>query len=198
MSDATPDGNNVTTTEANTPYVFMPEADGKVTFSGTTDEIPAAYDAEKLTTTSDDKDWTFHGTYEKLIYGDNLSGYVYGFAAKDKKVGDATVAAGEFVKAKDGASVPPMRCYLTYKDDDEFTVGARSMTRGAADEELPQTITVRFIGANGEVTSIGTLNTQTGEISTAEGWYTLSGTRLPGKPSQRGIYINGGKKVIIK
>jgi hypothetical protein len=85
-----------------------------------------------------------------------------------------------------------MRCYLTYNKNGGVFAGAR----GA--EELPQTITVRFIGANGEVTSIGTLNTQTGEISTAEGWYTLSGTRLPGKPSQRGIYIKNGRKIIIK
>ena len=29
-------------------------------------------------------------------------------------------------------------------------------------------------------------------------WYSLDGTRLNGKPSQRGIYINGNKKVVIK
>lgn len=29
-------------------------------------------------------------------------------------------------------------------------------------------------------------------------WYTLSGQRLSGKPTQRGIYIKGGKKVAVK
>jgi hypothetical protein len=29
-------------------------------------------------------------------------------------------------------------------------------------------------------------------------WYTLSGTRLSGKPTQKGIYIVNGKKVVIK
>lgn len=31
-----------------------------------------------------------------------------------------------------------------------------------------------------------------------EGWYTLDGRKLSGKPSQKGIYINNGKKIIIK
>jgi hypothetical protein len=172
----------------NTPYVFMPATTDTyvpVLYHGT-----AAYDAKNLTTTSGD--WTFRGTYEQLKYGSNLDGHVYGFASRDKEVDGVNVAAGEFVKAKDGAGVKPMRCYLTYNKNNGEFVGAR----GA--EELPQTITVRFIGANGEVTAIGTLNTQTGEITTDDAWYTLSGTRLPGKPSQRGIYINKGNKVVIR
>ena len=176
----------------NTPYVFMP---------ATTDTyVPvlyhgmAAYDARNLTTTSGD--WTFRGTYEQLKYGSNLDGHVYGFASRDKEVDGVNVAAGEFVKAKDGAGVKPMRCYLTYKDNQEF-VGARAVTRGI-EENLPQSITVKFVGANGETTGIATLNTLTGEIITDDAWYTLSGTRLPGKPSQRGIYINKGNKVVIR
>lgn len=31
-----------------------------------------------------------------------------------------------------------------------------------------------------------------------DAWYTLDGRRLSGKPSQKGVYINGGKKVVIK
>jgi hypothetical protein len=179
-----------TTLKANTPYVFMPAAADTyvpVLYHGTAD-----YNDKNLTATSGD--WTFRGTYEKLIYGDNLDGHVhvYGFAAKTKEVGNVTVNAGEFVKAKTGASIKPMRCYLTYNKNGGVFAG----TRGA--EDLPQTITVRFIGANGEVTSIGTLNTQTGEITTSDAWYTLSGTRLPSKPTQRGIYIHNGKKVVIK
>jgi hypothetical protein len=192
MSDATPDGNKVTSTEANKPYVFMPDATGEVTFSGVTDEIPASLTAGSTAS----GDWTFKGTYTKLIYGTApFEGYVYGFASKTKTVGDeGEVQAGEFVHAKDGASVPPMRCYLTYKNGSQFA-GTRGMTR--ADEDLPQTITVRFVDTRGEVTAIGTLNTQTGEITT-DGWYTLNGTRLNGKPSKRGIYINNGRKIVIK
>jgi hypothetical protein len=31
----------------------------------------------------------------------------------------------------------------------------------------------------------------------ADEWYTLSGMRLSGKPSQKGIYIHNGKKVVV-
>ena len=185
------------TLSANTPYVFIP--------AGTDDHKPvlyhgkAAYDVTGgLSATSEDGKWTFKGTYSPLTYGtDPFNGYVYGFASKTKIVegeGTEPILAGQFVHAKTGASVPPMRCYLTYKNGSQFA-GTRGMTR--ADEDLPQTITVRFVNSRGEVTAIGTLNTQTGEIVT-DGWYTLNGTRLNGKPSKRGIYINNGRKIVIK
>lgn len=94
--------------------------------------------------------------------------------------------------------VKPMRCYLMYKNGGEDYTGARMMTRAAtADEQLPETIKVRMVSANGDVTAIGTLHTQTGEV-VMDGWYTLDGTRLNGQPTRKGIYVNNGKKVIIK
>ena len=35
-------------------------------------------------------------------------------------------------------------------------------------------------------------------LNNDDAWYTLQGTRLYGEPSQRGIYIHGGKKVTVK
>jgi hypothetical protein len=72
------------------------------------------------------------------------------------------------------------------------------MTRSASNEvELPQRITVKLVGANGEVTGIGEIDTKTGDV-TFDGWYTIDGVRLSGKPSKSGLYINNGRKVIIK
>ena len=31
-----------------------------------------------------------------------------------------------------------------------------------------------------------------------DAWYDLSGRKLPGKPTAKGIYINGGRKFVIK
>ena len=31
-----------------------------------------------------------------------------------------------------------------------------------------------------------------------DSWYTINGVKLDGKPTQKGIYIHGGKKVVIK
>ena len=32
----------------------------------------------------------------------------------------------------------------------------------------------------------------------SEAWYTLDGVRLSSKPSTKGIYINNGRKIVIK
>lgn len=192
---ATMNENTATTLSANTPYLFMPTGAKDiepVLFYGSAD-----YNASSLSTTSGD--WTFKGTYSRLTYGTApFSGFVYGFASTSKTVDDGggeshSVEAGEFVMAATGASVPPMRCFLTYKDGQEYTA-ARGLTRGAA-IQMPDRITVRLIGKDGDINGIGTLTLSTGEF-TSEGWYTLSGRRLPAKPTQKGIYIHNGKKVI--
>jgi hypothetical protein len=85
---------------------------------------------------------------------------------------------------------------------------ARALTHSAAaTEELPQRITVKLVSASGETTNIGEIDTKTGEVS-FDGWYTMDGVKLSGKPSSKGMYIrstsgrlqgkNNGKKVIIK
>ena len=90
--------------------------------------------------------------------------------------------------------IKPLRCYL----ENASFAGARGMTRAAA-EPLPETIKVRLISANGEVTGIGTISTKTGEGTIdKDAWYSLDGRRIVGKPSVKGIYVNNGKKVVIK
>ena len=123
---------------------------------------------------------------------------MYGFAGKTKEVDEQNVVAGDFVRAKSGAKIRPTSCYLMWAGSEPSN--ARALTRGAAaTEELPQSITVKLISASGETTAIGTLDTKTGEVSfDSEAWYTLDGVRLSGQPSTKGIYINNGKKVVIK
>ena len=168
----------------NMPYLFVPAGNNTikpVLFHGT-----AAYDATKLTDTK--TPWTFIGTYSRLTYGTApFSDPVYGFAAKTKDVGvqgQEQVEAGEFVRAITGAYIPPMRCFLKYNT---------TSTRGET-EELPGRITVKLVG---DPTRIGTLNTQTGEV-TFDGWYSLDGQRFNTKPTKKGLYIYKGIKVTIK
>ena len=179
---------------ANTPYLFVP-AGTSLTFTG----------GATLNTTgggnclaSDAEGWEFHGTYSKKLWNE-VETHDYGFAATSGTSADnQDVEAGQFVRLTTGASAKPMRCYLSY-------VGvpnqARALTRGAAatDEELPSSIIVRLVGANGQTTGIGTIDTKTGEMTfDSEAWYTLDGVRLSGKPTKKGLYINNGKKVVIK
>ena len=124
---------------------------------------------------------------------------MYGFAGVEKWVDGKLVEAGDFVRAKSGAKIRPTSCYLMWAGSEPSN--ARALTRSAAatEEELPQSITVKLVGANGETTAIGTLDTKTGEVTfDSEAWYTLDGVRLSGKPCTKGIYINNGKKVVIK
>jgi len=178
----------------NTPYLFVPTGTS-LTFTG----------GATLNTTgggnclaSDTEGWEFHGTYSKKLWNE-VETHDYGFAATSgTSADDKSVEAGQFVRLTTGASAKPMRCYLSY-------VGvpnqARALTRSAAatDEELPSSITVRLVGANGQTTAIGTIDTKTGEMTfDSEAWYTLDGVRLSGKPTKKGLYINNGKKIVIK
>ncbi|MBO4660956.1 MAG: hypothetical protein J5610_05815 [Prevotella sp.] len=49
----------------------------------------------------------------------------------------------------------------------------------------------------GETTSISDELSVKSEIS-ADAWYTLDGRKLSGKPTQKGVYINNGFKVVVK
>ena len=160
--------------------------------------------------------WDFIGTYQPRYWYDGSDSEhpaenigeldkVYGFAGSTKEVqgvynNTITVEVGEFVRAKNGAKIRPTSCYLMWTGYEPDYAPARGLTRGAAaDEEMPQRITVKLVSASGETTAIGTLDTTTGEVSfDSEAWYTLDGVRLSGQPSTKGIYINNGKKIVIK
>ena len=142
-------------------------------------------------------------SYKQWAANDTEIGKAYGFAGIEK----TGVNVGDFVKIAAGAKIRPMSCYLLWSDTPN---NARALTRGvAATDELPQSITVRLVGSSGETTSIGTLDTKTGEMTffdeqsgkaerDSEAWYTLDGVRLSGTPSKKGLYINNGKKIVIK
>lgn len=176
------------TLAANTPYLYKSAATGDTDFSGTY-TIPATISATETTS----GDWKFVGTYETKEWTTAPTG-IYGFSAQNTVGG---ISQGEFVKVGAYVKVKPMRAYLKYKNGAENYAGAPTMAPRRAAETLPETISVRLIDAEGNVTGIGTLETRTGEV-TLDGWYTLDGTRLSGQPTRKGIYVNNGKKVVIK
>ena len=179
--------------EANTPYIFLPDGtnSGKIVVDNGSDKVSVST-ANPHTTVQGQ--WEFVGTYEPIRWlSDNERaaeiGKIYGFAAKDKTVGETSYTVGQFVKIASGASIKPMRAYLK-----RTTVsGTRTMTRGV-DDSLPSTMTVVLKGSSGNTTEIGTisLDDEAGE------WYSLDGRKLSGKPTKKGLYINGGKKIVIK
>ena len=210
-----------TTMKANTPYLFMPGEDAKYVYFTNGDDyyqgfdiFTEGYERGNKQTEYDGSDgtyswnkWNFKGTYQPRYWSDSENseeiGKVYGFAGATKEVDEQLVVAGDFVRVKSGAKIRPTSCYLEWvkpedSEQEPNSASARRMTRSASNEvELPQRITVKLVGANGEVTSIGEIDTKTGDV-TFDGWYTIDGVRLSGKPSKSGLYINNGRKVIIK
>lgn len=201
MQDTSPDGNLVNATTANTPYLFLPDADGNITFSGTIDNVPESIEAG----TSTSGDWTFHGTYSPLGYetekseSNPFSGTVFGFAATNGKATDGltNVAAGQFVKAGNGASIPPFRAFLTYSGVNSALHALYRGTKGTNATNIPDRITVRLIGKDGMTTAVGTMDIDNGNI-TIERWYDMKGQLIDGTPATPGLYLNSnGKKVLI-
>ena len=176
-----------TSLTANTPYLFKSAATGEQTFSGT-----ATNGATAGTKTVGD--WTFTGTYAENrwdVNTNNTERRIFGFATGQGYEGTAaSTAAGVFIRLNSGG-IKPFRAYL------EYTGSLQARTRGEGG--LPETMTVRLVNANGEIQGIGEIRLSTGEVTfDSRAWYDLNGRRLDGKPSEKGIYINGGRKVVIK
>ncbi len=207
-----PDNPETTTMKANTPYLYVPGENTDYWYIENYGGIPIfteGYEGGEKQTEYDGSEetfawnkWNFKGTYQPRYWSDSENpeelGKVYGFAGKTKEVDEQIVEAGDFVRAKSGAKIRPTSCYLMWAGSEPSN--ARALTRSAAaTEELPQRITVKLVDANGKTTAIGEIDTKTGEVTfDSEAWYTLDGVRLSGKPSSKGIYINNGKKIVIK
>ena len=107
--DWTAGANIVTgTLSANTPYLFLPNADiEQVMFPEVTLTPTTGSNSVKI-----DDHWTFHGVYEKILWETAPDNH-YGFSAINK--GD-NIAAGDFVKIGQYVRIKPTRAYLTYND----------------------------------------------------------------------------------
>ena len=78
-----------------------------------------------------------------------------------------------------GARIGAQRAYFQIAGVTEAQAGIKQFVMGLGDDD-----------------PTGIQNVVTG--SQTEGWYDLSGRKLAGKPAQKGIYVNGGRKVTVK
>lgn len=210
------DANNL---ERNTPYIIVPTAT-KLEFDLHGNLVH--YYTGDATVSCDC--WNFVGTYKTVRWVDksvdvasseilsiddaidlkNIEvGDYYGFAANAGiSIGTLeSVAAGEFVKCSgngywdESAYILPLRAYLQYVGTDANN-DTKKLTRQSGNN-LPTSIAVVLRDANGEVTNVGAVSKETGEI-TFEGWFTTDGIKLPAEPTKSGVYIHNGKKVVVK
>ena len=63
----------------------------------------------------------------------------------------------------------------------------------------PGMVNTIVLNLGDDSTGITTLSMESGkEGASTTGWHTLDGRRLNSKPTQPGLYIQGGRKVVIK
>ncbi len=186
--------------EANKPYVFEPKSNqtlidfcAKTLKAGGPQSVVSGFTFKgidkRVKWTTDTRD----PLYDATLAGE--LGKAYGFALKDITVGTTAYQKGQFVKLGSGANSRAFRAYLLSDgtwDGQQPAVGA-ARTRSAA-SSLPDVIDIVWIPAQSRTTGISTV----GAASETDGWFSLDGRKLDGKPTKKGLYINNGKKVVIK
>ena len=171
-------GDAVTTLEAGTPYIIKWDGDGtsnieNPVFEGVTIEATKHdYDTNIESVTTDER-VRFVGTYKSTA-----------FDTEDQSI---LFMGGEntLYYPITGASIGAQRAYFKIGED-----GAMLAKRLTA-------FNINF----GDDETTGIISIENGKLkieNDADAWYTIDGRKLSGKPTQRGIYINNGKKTIIK
>lgn len=168
-STGTVDLNAVATPAANTAYIFQPAGDGAMKPMLSVEVSAAGSSASPDASSESDG---LYGVYEEHTWSSAPDG-IYCFVGETK--GDLT--AGQFAKVGAGTHIRPFRAYLRI-----------------ASKSAPEFLSVDW--GNG-TTSIVPLDKSQVEQS-GEGWWTITGFRLPSKPTEKGVYIHNNKKVVVK
>ena len=174
-------GDAVNTLEAGTPYIIKWTADANYVdddehnivspvFSGVT--IDADADGNYDNHASGDSRVRFAGTYKSTA-----------FTSEDKSIlfmgGENTL----YYPLKD-ATIGAQRAYFKIGDGAALARQLTAFRINFGDDEATRIISIE----NGKLKI----------ENDADAWYTIDGRKLSGKPTQRGIYVNNGKKVAIK
>lgn len=156
------------TLSANTPYIYKPSSDGA---------MPSSFcvTVEKTGSASAPEGSEgdgLHGVYEYHRWTSAPSD-IYCYSATDQ----GSIKAGQFAKVGAGTFIRPFRAYLR--------ISASS---------APEFLSVDW---GDGTTSIAPIDR--GQVrQDSDGWFTVSGLRLPDKPEGKGVYIHQHQKVVVK
>ena len=133
---------------------------------------------KRMTVTSDDGNVSFLGTYSPM----NVE-------AGDPHLLFLGVGNSLYMQRtdKDGTLRPLRACFRL---NDSPAAGVRRIVMNLDEEETTEIVELK--DGRVEDSKLSTLNSQ------LSGWYTLSGVKLQGQPTEKGVYICNGKKVMIK
>ena len=160
----------VTGITAGTPCIvrWTSGTDFTPTFSGVTIDKTAR---DKACDLGDGKSITFTGTYDALTYADENRSILF-------------LGNGNTLYFPDGTATTTIGACRAYFTLSGITAGDKASEARA--------FVLNF--GDGE-TAIKSLSA---DAKNSGAWYDMSGRRLSGKPNRSGIYVNNGRKVVIK
>ena len=177
-------------TSYNTAWMDMTPADAPATtYSGTTMLTPL-YDATNL---------------QRFVTEGNTdyANYLFGFYRLNKVISNYSgdnnnFGLGFWLTTGVGDTYPNSAFVRIRKSDAEkMGVGTVYNNIGSASKAFAPAFMLLFDESDDNViTGISDITTAKGNSVASQGWYTLQGVRTA-KPTQRGIYIYNGKKVIV-
>ena len=163
----------VTGITAGTPCIvkWTSGSDFTPTFSGVIIDATAN---DKACDLGDGKSITFRGTYAPLTYSDENRSVLF-------------LGGSNTLYYPDGTGTTTIGACRAYFALSGLTAGdkasqARAFVLNFGDNE----------------TAIVSLSADAKDSKDSAAWYTLDGRRLSGKPTMRGVYVNNGKKIVIK
>ncbi|MBQ9655566.1 MAG: hypothetical protein IJV38_06035 [Prevotella sp.] len=171
---------------------LTPYSTPKTSYSGESKLIPL-YEETSLQRFSDE---TGIGT------GDGYANYLFGFyrCKKYQKnyTGDPNVfQMGFWLTTGIGMTYANSAfLHLTKEEAEDLGVGTAYDLPSASRASAPAFMLLFDESDDNVITGISDITTAKGNSVASQGWYTLQGVRTP-KPTQRGIYIYNGKKVIV-
>lgn len=171
--------------QASTPYLFVPSSES-IGFDGSVTVGIVNRDTSPLTKNGE---WDFCGTYEKITwrtaedFGDAV---IYGFAANTY---GEHVQAGDFVKVSpsNDSYINPFRAYLKFTAQ-QGGPGSRAVSKRV----LPNKLKVVLVDSDDSTTAIRNVATD----GRHDAWFSLDGKRLESMPTQKGVYVRNGKKIV--
>ncbi len=167
---------------ANTPFLVKPQKNidfGKMDDNDTPDDA-----------TDDVRAIIFHGV---RLTTDNIDA--------DEQTATVTVHDADFIGVYKQTTVDGAEGIFIPQNGKfhALTTGTHDVSFMAAylnvNSTAPARITVEE--ADGSTTAISSI-TADGKLIPAEGWYTINGVKLNAAPTEKGVYIQNGKKVVLK
>ena len=113
---------------------------------------------------------------------------------------NGTATAGQLKAARPGGKEVKSigNIYLLYKDKFYLSQTGPIPENGVYLELQAQKSRSRGVLSIGDDGTTGIQQIENGLNLEKNGWYTLDGRRLESAPTRKGLYINNGKKVVIK